>query len=615
MFSFVGFRTQEVAIEGRSKIDVVLEVDIFSVDEVVVVGYGVQQKRDVTGSISTVKGEDIKLIPVQSFDQALQGKAAGVMITMPNGVLNNPPVIRIRGFNSITSTSYPLIVVDGVPVFTGNASSTNAASNPLADINPTDILSMEVLKDASATAIYGSRAANGVILITTKRGTTAKAKVTYDGYFGYTQPYRVFDMMNSAQYIEHKNRALSNNSAALPGPFTIPAGPDGNPIDTDWADHVYQTGFQHSHTFSVSGATPATSYYLSLGYNDQEGMIVNNTFTRQNARLNLEHKVTSYLKFGANVNVANSINAAPNTGSLLDQAFNTAGAGRLAFVLPPNLAPFKNDGSYNIAGSAIGNMGQPVANYGYFNPVPGFELNSFTAESDRIIGNFSATLEPLKGLSLRTVYGIDRQAVENIVYQNGLTGESYSTNGYAWNGFNRVNRWTWTNTIDYVTSIADKYNLGILGGVEEQYTVGNYWWGGKQNVADPFFTTYQGSWVTSVMGGGSQYENYFISYFGRLNFNIDKKYYIEASMRNDGFSGLAEGKKFGTFGGASAMWNISNESFVEDGTLGKLFSDLRLKSSFGKVGNMLGIGSYASLFLYGSGVYGAAPSLDIYSGR
>lgn len=608
MFSFIGFRTQEVQLEGRSRLDVVLQVDVFSVDEVVVVGYGVQQKRDVTGSISTVKGDDIRLVPVQSFDQALQGKASGVMITMPNGVLNNPPVIRVRGFNSITSSSYPLIVVDGVPVFTGNASNTNAASNPLADINPSDILSMEVLKDASATAIYGSRAANGVILITTKRGTTAKAKVSYDGYFGYTQPYRIYDMMNSAQYIEHKNKALANNPAALPGPFTIPNGPDGKPIDTNWADHVYQTGFQHSHTFSVSGATQATSYYLSLGYNDQEGMIRKNTFARENARLNLEHKVTQYLKFGANVTVTNSLNAAPNTGSLFDQAFNTAGAARLAFVLPPNLAPYNNDGTYNIAGSAIGNMGQPVANYGYFNPVPSFDLNKFTAESDRIIGNFSATLEPLKGLSLRTVYGIDRLSVENKVFQTGLTGESYSTNGYAWNGMNRLNRWTWTNTIDYVVSIDDKYNLGLLAGAEEQYTNGNYWWGGKQNVADPFFTTYQGSWVTAVMGGGSQYENYFVSYFGRFNFNYDKKYYVEASVRNDGFSGLAEGKKFGNFGGASVMWNISNESFVQDGAIGNLFSDLRLKASFGQVGNMTGIGSYASLFLYGSGVYGAAPS-------
>ncbi len=553
VFSFIGMKNNEIEIGSQTNFNVSMDADVFSVDEVVVVGYGVQQKRDVAGAISTIKGDDIKLMPVQSFDQALQGKASGVMITMPNGVLNNPPVIRVRGFNSISSSSYPLIVVDGVPIFTGDVSSNSAASNALADINPADISSMEVLKDASATAIYGSRAANGVILITTKRGTTSQTKVTYDGYFGYTQPYRLFDMMNSEQYVEHKNRALANNPTALSFDFFIPEDANGNPINTNWADEVYQTGFQHSHSFSISGATPATSYYLSVGYSNQEGMIKKNTYERKNARLNIEQKVTKYLKVAANITITNSLNAAPNTGSLEGQAFNTAGAGRLAFVLPPNLAPYKNDGTYNISGSAIGNMGQPVANYGYYNPVAVMNLNSYTAENDRILANFSATLEPIKGLFLKTAYGIDNLAVETKSFQSGITGDGYSANGSATNYFNRPNRWTWTNTANYDFTVAEKINLGLLAGTEEQYTVGNSWNGTKTNVADPFFTTYQGSWVTAGMGGGSQYENYFISYFGRLNANYDKKYYFEASIRRDGFSGLAEGKKFGTFGGASVM--------------------------------------------------------------
>lgn len=608
VFGFVGMKNLEVEIGSQSNFNVRMEPDVFSVDEVVVVGYGVQQKRDVTGSISTIKGEDIKLMPVQSFDQALQGKAAGVMITMPNGVLNNPPVIRVRGFNSISSSSYPLIVVDGVPIFTGDVSSNSAASNALADINPADILSMEVLKDASATAIYGSRAANGVILISTKRGTAGKVKIEYDGFVGYTEPYRIFDMMNADQYIEHKNRALANNPTAFSSNFFIPTDANGKPINTNWADEVYQTGFQQSHSISVSGATASTTYYLSLGYTDQEGMIKKNTYNRKNARLNLEQKVTKYFKLGANLTITNSLNAAPNTGSLEGQAFNTAGAGRLAFVLPPNLAPYKNDGTYNIAGSAIGNMGQPVANYGYYNPVAVMDLCTYTAENDRLLANLYATLEPVKGLFLKTAYGMDNLSVETISFQTGLTGDGYSNNGSATNYFNRPNRWTWTNTANYDFTVAEKINLGLLAGVEEQSTVGNRWDGSKTNVADPFFTTYQGSWVTAGMGGGAQYENYFISYFGRLNANYDKKYYIEASVRRDGFSGLAEGKKYGTFGGASVMWNISNENFIKDSSIGNKLSDLRLKASFGKVGNMSGIGSYASMFLYGSGVYGAAPT-------
>jgi len=606
-FTYIGMVTQEIMIGNQSVINVQMSMSSTSLDEVVVVGYGVQKKRDVAGAISSVKGDDLKLVPVQSFDQALQGKAAGVMITMPNGVLNNPPVIRVRGFNSITSSSYPLIVVDGVPVFTGDVSQNSAASNPLGDINPADIQSMEILKDASATAIYGSRAANGVILISTRRGTSAKTKVTYDGSFGYTQPFHIFDMMNAAQYVEHKNKALANYPSQLAFQFFIPTDADGKPIDTDWADLVYRTGFQHNHAITISGASPSTTYYLSAGFTDQQGMVINNSYTRKNVRFNLDHKLNKYINLSANITVTNSMSEAPNTGSLPGQGFNTAGAGRLAFVLPPNLAPFLNDGTYNLNGSAIGNMGQPVANYGYYNPVAAFELNSFTAETDRVLANFSVSYEPIKNLVFKTVYGMDNLSVESITFQSGITGDAYSTNGNATNNFERMNRWTWTNTANYSYTLNEKTNLSILAGTEEQYTAGNRWSGNKTNVADPFFETYQGSWVTAGMGGGNQYENYFISYFGRFNANYDKKYFFEASVRQDGYSGLAKGKKYGLFGGASLMWSLSNESFVKDGKLGELFSDLRLKASYGQVGNMSGIDSYASLFLYNSGVYGAVP--------
>lgn len=607
-FSFIGYVTQEVQVQNNTKIDAILKQDLFNVDEVVVVAYGTQQRRDVTGSVSSVRGDAIKNVPVQSFDQALQGKAAGVMITIPNGVLNNPPVIRIRGFNSISSSSYPLIVVDGVPIFTGDVSSNSAANNALADINPSDIQSMEILKDASATAIYGSRAANGVVLITTKRGSGPKTKVTYDGYFGYTQPFNLFEMMNSEQYVEHKNLAWANYPSQLTSAFTIPTDANGNPIDTKWSDYVYQTGFQHSHAFTFSGSTSSTSYFLSIGNTNQEGMIQKNTYSRKNARLNLDHKLNKYITLGANISVSNSFNKAPNTGSLPGQGFGTAGAGRLAFVLPPNLAPYNNDGSYNISGSAIGNMGQPVANYGYYNPVPIFNLNRFTSESDRILGSFSATIEPIKGFTLKTVYGIDNLAVETQTYQTGLTGDSYATNGYVGNTLNRPVRWTWTNTINYNLNVSEKTSLGFLLGTEEQYTKGEDWTGSKTNVNDPFFETYQGVWVTAGMGTGGRYKNYFISYFGRLNFNYDKKYYLELSARRDGFSGLSEGNKFGTFGGASLMWNVSKEGFINNSSLTDLLSDMRLKASYGRVGNMSGIGSYSSLFLYSGGVYGDRPT-------
>ncbi|HOS71526.1 MAG TPA: TonB-dependent receptor [Bacteroidales bacterium] len=602
VFSFIGFVTQEVPIQGRTDINVVLKQDLYNVDEVVVVAYGTVQKRDITGSVSSVKADAIRNIPVQSFDQALQGKAAGVSITMPSGALNNPPVIRIRGFNSITGSSSPLIVVDGVPIFSGDVSQTYSFANALSDINPSDIESMDILKDASATALYGSRAANGVIIITTKRGTGAKTNVTYDGYVGYTAPYHLFDLMNAQQYLSLKNKALANSGSSTVLKYA--SGADGKNIDTDWADFVYQKGFQHNHAITFSGSTPSTSYFLSVGYTNQEGMIRKSSFTRKNARLNIDHKLNKWVTLAANIAYTNGYNVSPNTGS----DFSTAGAARLAFVLPSILGPYKADGSYNINGAAIGTMGTGLTGVSYYNPAAIIDLCKFTNETDRVLATLSGSLEPIKGLTLKTVYGIDNLSSESVEFRTPLTGDGYSDNGSVWNSFYRPKRWTWTNTLNYNISLLEKFNFGFLAGAEEQYTKSVQWTASKYDVADPFFTVYQGSWVEPELGGGVIGENYFISYFGRFNFNYNRKYYLEGSVRRDAFSGLSKDNKWGTFGGASVMWNASNEQFISD-AIGSVFSDIRLKASFGRVGNMSGIGNFSSLYLYGAGLYADVPTL------
>jgi TonB-linked SusC/RagA family outer membrane protein len=605
VFSYIGFKTLEVNIENKTTVNTVLEQDLFKVDEVVVVAYGTQQKRDLAGSVASVKGDAIKSVPVQSFDQALQGKAAGVSITLPNGVLNNAPVIRIRGFNSISGSSYPLVVVDGVPIATGNFGG-NAKTNALSDINPSDIASMDILKDASATALYGSRAANGVILITTKRGSGAKTKVTYDGYVGVTEPYHLFKMMNATQYLEHKNRAWTNLLGAAAPVLTQLNDANGQPINTKWSDYVYRKGIQQNHAFTFSGSTPTTSYFLSVGYTNQQGMIKKNTFERKNARLNVDHKLNKYITLGANIAYTNGYNEAPITGA----DFSTGGAARLAFVLPPILAPYKNDGTgaYNIEGSAIGRLGEPFPNLGYYNPVAILDLNKFTTETDRLLATVYASIIPFKGLEIKTQYGIDNLTSERTYFYTPVTGDGYSTNGDVGARNEKFIRWNWSNTINYNTSLNEKFNIGLLAGIEEQRTTDIYWGGEKTNVSDPFFETYQGSWVSAQMGEGGIGENYYISYFGRASFNYSKKYYIEGSVRRDGFSGLAKGNKFGTFYGASAMWNASNEQFISN-SIGNLFSDIRLKVSYGRVGNISAVGDFASLFLYNSGVYGAQPKL------
>jgi TonB-linked SusC/RagA family outer membrane protein len=619
VFSFVGLRTVSIPVGGRTVINVALERDVYSVEEFVVVGYGVQQRRDISGAVSTVRGESIRAIPVQTFEQALQGKAAGVNITIPNAVLGNPPVIRVRGFNSISGSSYPLVVVDGVPVFTGDLSRSGAALNVLGDINPSDIESIEILKDASATAIYGSRAANGVVLVTTRQGMPGQTQVTYDASFGVTSASRLYEMMNAEQFVEHKNMARAN--VGLGPAYFLNYDPDGNLIDTDWNDVIYRTGLQHNHSLNFTGATQRTRYFASVGYAFNEGIIRTNDYERKSARLNVDHKLTDFLDVSANFSYTNSFSHAPNTGSLAGGNFSTAGVGRIAFLYAPivpqyvyenNGWPTKDDPNkfYNISGALIGTLNN-TQGVGFFHPNFLFDYNNQTAESDRIVGNVAANVTFMPGLVFRTVFGLDNSALESRIFYDPRHGDGTSRNGDAINYFDRRNRWNWTNTLNYITTISDRLNLNALIGAEEQYTQFDGWNGWRQNIADPFFTNYQGSFTTTVVDGGGllKAENYFISFFGRLNMNFDRKYYFEVSGRRDGFSGLGPDAKYGNFGGASIMWNIAREDFMTASALGDIFSDLRIKASYGRVGNISGIANYGSLSLYGAGVYNDNPTL------
>ncbi len=603
VYSFIGMIRQEVVVRDQSIINIALEPDIATLQETVVVGYGVQQRRDISGAISSVSGEAIRTVPIQSFDQALQGKASGVSLTMPNAVLGNPPIIRIRGYNSITGSSSPLYIVDGVPVFTGDVGRTAAPVNPLGDISPSDIESIEILKDASATAIYGSRAANGVILITTRRGAEGDLRVSYDVNTGWTSPANLFDLMNAEQFVETKNAAREN--AGFSPAYVLMYDSDGNLIDTDWYDYVYQTGFQHSHSVSISGGTRDTRYFFGAGYADHEGILITNEYQRTNARMNIDHRMTDWLSFGANVSYANTYTNSPSTGSLAGGQFNTSGAGRLPLVTAPIVPAFLEDGSYNInwTGNNVGRLenAQPV---GFFHPAWLQEYNYAISEGDRVIGNVSVNLELIEGLVLRSVFGLDNHSLESKQFWHPDHGDGVTRGGDAFNYFDRRTRWNWTNTLNYMFTAADDLNVNLLIGTEEQHSKYNGWSAWRSELGDPFFRNFQGNWVTEQVPPAQMlFENYFISFFGRANINWDRRYFIEFSGRRDGYSGLAAGNKYGNFGGASLMWNLSREGFFETSFMGDAFSDLRLKASYGKVGNITGVSSYASLFLYGTGTY------------
>ena len=613
VFSFIGMVTREVRVGDQTVINVSLQADIATLQETVVVGYGVQQRRDVSGAISSVSGDAIRTIPIQSFDQALQGKAAGVSLTLPNAVLGNPPVIRIRGINSISGDSSPLYIVDGVPIFSEGQGQMAAAINPLADISPSDIESIEVLKDASATAIYGSRAANGVILITTRRGQEGDLRVNYDVNTGWSSLYNRYELVNAEQYVHVKNTARAN--AGLGEAYFLAYDVDGNLVDTDWYDYVYQTGFQQSHSLSVSGGTAATKYYFGANFQDTEGIIITNEYTRKNARMNIDHRMTDWLTFGANVNYSNSFTNSPQTGSRAGSNFATAGLGRLAIVnapVVPAFATFDEDGNfiraegdYNLQPGAntIGRL-ENLQSVGFFHPVWLQDNNYSTAEGDRIIGNLSMQLEPMPGLVFRSSFGLDNNSLESKQFWAPGHGDGYSSNGNVFHIFDRRNRWNWTNTLNYMFTAADNLNVNILLGSEEQHSQFNGWGAARFDLGDPFFRNFQGNWLEEdVPTTQFLFENYFISFFSRVNMNWDGKYFLELSGRRDGYSGLAEGNKYGNFGGASVMWNLSREGFFASSNLADFFSDLRLKASYGKVGNISGVSSYASLFLYGAGLY------------
>lgn len=631
VFSSVGYIAQEQPIGAGNTINVGLAADAKALSEVVVVGYGTQSRRDLTGSVATISAAQIATKPVQSFEQALQGQAAGVNITTPNGVLNAPPVVRIRGVNSISLSSAPLYVIDGIPAFSGNSSAVGSVpNNPLSNINPADIESVEVLKDASATAIYGSRAAGGVILVTTKRGRRGQSKLTVDSWAGFTQPVRLYDVLKADDYMMIKNEAVRNLNANRPT-VTPPAiegfrpfiDASGNPVDTRWYDYIYRNGFSTANTLNFSGGTDKTTYYTSIGYSDQKGMLVGNSFKRASARLNVDHKVYDRFTVGARVGYTNSRTASPNSGSVGDGAFGTAGLGRLPLVLPPNIPARNADGTYYIEAAGIG----PGANInplsatasnpngspllpGYYNPLVDLENNYFRSEGNEIQGNVYADWQPVKGLSLRTTYGVYNIAFEDQSYFTPIAGDQYNI-GSASNFYRTNRRWNWQNTAQYDVTLAEKHNFSVLAGSELQKTTIDRWGANRTSVADPFFTTFQGGFVNIAVSGAFQGENFLESYFGRVNYNYNRKYLLTLNLRRDGYSAWAQ--KWGNFYGVSGGYVISEEDFWKNSSALSKVSLLKLTGSYGEVGNNQGIDDFASLRLYDAALYGPSPTFFLSS--
>ena len=618
--SYIGMQTAEVAIAPN--IRVILKTDSKALDEVVVVAYGTQSARTVTASVSTVRADALKDVPSVSFDQMLQGRASGVSITTPSAGVGQAPIVRVRGVNSITSGTSPLYVVDGVPIESGNLSYL-ANANALADINPADIVSMDVLKDAAAAALYGSRAANGVILITTKQGQSGKVKVSYDGFVGFSNATDFYEMMNAQEYVDFKNLAVKNrygtDELSLTTGYVSPYGnkafnmmkdANGNYVDTDWKDAAFQNGLSQSHSVAVSGGSDKVRYYLSGNYTTQEGIVKGDKYDRLGVKANVNVQATDWLKVGMNTNVTTG------TTSYVDAArrgsnFAVGGFPRLALINAPNLPMYNEDGTPYYLAQGLGYGGNTVFST-FSNPAAILSLgNGLSSDVTRFIGVFYAEATPLKGLSLKTQYGVDYARIEEQRFWSPLHGDGVNSKGLA-NAYNtKNNRWTWTNTATYNFSLGQN-NFNLLAGTEASERNNSRWTAQRKDLQDDKFVVFQGPFG-SATAGGSLSNNTMVSYFGRINYDYASKYIVSLNYRRDGYSALSEKNRWGNFGGVSAAWRVSEEGFFKP--LRNVVDDLKIKGSYGVVGNT-DIYDYASKSFYSSynyginGTYGLAQIAD-----
>jgi TonB-linked SusC/RagA family outer membrane protein len=602
-FSYVGMKTVEM--EGRNNMIVRLESDTKSLDEIIVTGYGIQKKRELTGSIAQVKGDAIAGLVAPSFEGQLSGRLAGVQISTQTGVLGQTPAISIRGVNSISSGTYPLIVVDGVPIFTQNQTAYSAAPhNALADINPADIASVEVLKDGSATAIYGSRASNGVILITTKKGTQGRTKVTLNSYIGSASPVKIYDVLNAADFITISNEKFANAGTAAAQAIAGVDG-DGNPIDTDWMGLVINNqAVQHEENLSISGATDKTNYYVSVGYSSQDGIAKSNSLDRFTFRSNIDQKVYDWLKIGTNVSLSNTVIEGLNQGtnSLSGNMFN-------AIRALPNVSPMDaNDPTgFNIDDVDTRVLGRGANLRMIDDNLPNImfviENNKATSKSYRALGNIYLEAKFLNKFTYRPQISADVLLNDGYQYWDPRHGDGAGRGGYVMQAFQNSARYNIQNVLTYSDIIADVHNVTATLVQESQYQKLYYHEAVAQNISDRFFrhNIISGTATTQNVYGGMT-ENALQSLAARVNYNYMNKYYLQASVRRDGLSALPKANRFGIFPGASIGWTLSEEDFIKSSL--PQIDDLKLRASYASVGNT-SIGNYPYLGLFGSAQYGS----------
>ncbi|CAA9536299.1 MAG: Outer membrane TonB-dependent transporter, utilization system for glycans and polysaccharides (PUL), SusC family [uncultured Segetibacter sp.] len=592
VISYLGYVTQEIPVRGSGAINVTLSPDARQLSDVVVVGYGQKNRRLLTESIGTVGSKDIQKLPVASADQAIQGRVSGVQITSSDGAPGSPVSIRIRGVGTV-GNAQPLFVIDGVPIGNGGGSYTN----PLSTINPNDIENISVLKDASSAAIYGMRAANGVVLITTKRGRSGKPRVTLDAYYGVAQFPRKLDLLNSKQLIDLAQEAVTNFNTQrgytpadtldyrqLHVDFRPGSSRGLANINTNWQDAVINKNAPvANYNVGLSGGTENSNYFFSVGYFKQEAVTTNWDLERYSARVNSDYKVGNRLKIGQTLSMS---------FQEVNRGMNGGGDGYLyanAISMPPFFKIYDEDNS--IPGNRYGFNGNlDVGGITRGNQVA---LNQIVLNKDhtyRLLGGVYAELELLKGLKARSAASIDLGFSRNTGYQPAYTAAEIGFGREANNsGDSRAQNYTqvFTNTLGY-DKVFGEHTFNVLGGIEYQKIRGNNlgYSGTNFQSTDPSF--YQV--VSNGRAGSSGYANAtagayneaFASYFGRLSYNFKDKYLLTATVRSDGTSRFAPGNRWGVFPAVSAAWRVSEEDFFQSVPA---ITDLKIRGSWGRLGN------------------------------
>ncbi|HEX2395444.1 MAG TPA: TonB-dependent receptor [Bacteroidales bacterium] len=595
VFSFIGYLPQEVAVEGQTTIDISLQPDVQSLEEVVVVGYGTQKKLEVTGAVTSVNSEEITSLPVTSATQALQGRATGVTV-INNGSPGTAPTVRIRGIGT-TNNNDPLYIIDGV-VATG-----------MGDLNPSDIESVQILKDASTTAVYGAKGSNGVVLIQTKGGKAGKVTVTLDGYVGTQFTNKRFDVMNTEQYIAYASDTLVMGSDKKRGNLEIPAALRDAQYssrisgETDWQDEVFQSGGMQNYNLGISGGGENSSYRLSAGYLNQEGILIHTGYERYNFRANSNFDVGRKINVGQTLSLSFGLQRPePSSGgrSILEHCIKMAPY--LPVYNPDNL------GGYQGPNTAVD--GQDAEN-----PVRILSLNKFRTNTVNILGSVFAEYEILKGLKYKIVLGLEDVTLRDNQFlpsfdDDNLGGTHRQTYALIRHNIATYQSFLMTNSLNYSFTLADKHNFELLAVAERSSIDKTLTNSSSQNAIsdDVEQLSPESDNITSTL---TEYER--IGYLGRLNYNFDQKYMLAASVRRDASSRFGENQRWGTFPSVAAGWNIHREAFM---TNLAMVSNLKVRGSWGKSGND-NIGEYAykttitSVFTYplgGSAAIGATPS-------